>query len=236
MQNELLILCATAASIGFVHTLMGPDHYLPFIVMAKARNWSTARTALITFLCGIGHVGSSVVLGLIGVACGIAVFRLESIESARGDIAAWLLIIFGFAYTIYGVHRAIRGKPHTHSHNHACGEKHDHTHNHHGEHTHVHASSGENMTPWILFTIFVFGPCEPLIPIIMYPAAKHNTAAVITVAAIFSLVTIATMMTIVSLSTAGLSRLNFHRFEKYSHAIAGLSLLLCGGAIKLLGL
>jgi len=27
---------------------------------------------------------------------------------------------------------------------------------------------------WALFLIFVFGPCEPLIPLIMYPAAKLN--------------------------------------------------------------
>lgn len=236
MHSELFILCATAASIGFVHTLIGPDHYLPFIVMAKARNWSAARTAVITFLCGIGHVSSSVVLGLIGVAFGIAVFRLESVESARGDIAAWLLIIFGFAYTIYGVHRAIRKKPHTHSHNHACGEEHDHTHSHNGEHTHVHAASGENITPWILFTIFVFGPCEPLIPILMYPAAKHNIGAVIAVTAIFAIATVGTMLAIVTLSAAGLSRLNLHRYERYSHALAGASLLLCGAAIKLLGL
>ena len=40
MSNEIAILTATAASIGFFHTLFGPDHYLPFIVMAKANNWS----------------------------------------------------------------------------------------------------------------------------------------------------------------------------------------------------
>jgi len=33
MSNELMILLVTAASIGFFHTLLGPDHYLPFIVI-----------------------------------------------------------------------------------------------------------------------------------------------------------------------------------------------------------
>jgi sulfite exporter TauE/SafE len=244
MSNELIILAGTAATLGFVHTLLGPDHYLPFIVMAKARNWSLLKTMFITFLCGIGHVLSSVVLGLIGVAFGIAVLKLEAIETARGDIAAWLLIIFGFAYTVYGIHLALRGKPHTHSHAHLSGDNHDHYHDHSGEHSHVHTdeaahsprSSRDVLTPWILFTIFVFGPCEPLIPIIMYPAAKHHTGAVIAVAAIFSLVTISTMIAIVSLSTFGLSRIKLSRFERYSHALAGFSVLLCGGAIKFLGL
>ena len=38
----------------------------------------------------------------------------------------------------------------------------------------------------ILFTIFVFGPCEPLIPILMYPAAKSSVAGMLLVAGVFS--------------------------------------------------
>ena len=68
MTPELTVLLVTAASIGFFHTLFGPDHYLPFIVMAKARKWSLTKTTWITLLCGIGHIGSSVILGMIGVA------------------------------------------------------------------------------------------------------------------------------------------------------------------------
>jgi len=85
----------------FLHTLFGPDHYLPFIVMKKARNWSFAKTLSITIACGLGHVLSSVVLGLIGIAAGIALMKLEVFESFRGNIAAWALIGFGFAY-FYG--------------------------------------------------------------------------------------------------------------------------------------
>ncbi len=37
MSHEIVVLGIAAASIGFFHTLLGPDHYLPFIVMARAR-------------------------------------------------------------------------------------------------------------------------------------------------------------------------------------------------------
>ena len=47
-----------------------------------------------------------------------------------------------------------------------------------GEHSHVHAQLPDNLTPWILFTIFVFGPCEPLIPLVMFPAAEHTMVGV----------------------------------------------------------
>jgi nickel/cobalt exporter len=76
MSQELTILTITAVSMGFFHTLFGPDHYIPFIVMAKARKWSLIKTSCITFLCGVGHIGSSVLLGMIGVALGIAVTKL----------------------------------------------------------------------------------------------------------------------------------------------------------------
>src|SRR5512139_214609 len=105
MSSELSLLLITAASLGFFHTLFGPDHYLPFISMSWARKWSLKKTTFITFLCGIGHIAGSVALGMIGVAMGIAVNKLEWIESSRGNLAAWLLIGFGLAYFAWGMRR-----------------------------------------------------------------------------------------------------------------------------------
>jgi len=236
MSNEVILLAGTAATIGFIHTALGPDHYLPFIVLAKARQWSILKTSIITFLCGLGHVLSSIILGFVGIALGIAVFKLEAIESFRGDIAAWLLIAFGFAYSIWGIHRAIRKRSHEHAHTHENRGTHVHLHNHLGNHSHPHDLKVVSLTPWVLFTIFIFGPCEPLIPLIMYPAAKNNMLSVAIVASVFGLITIGTMLTIVLASSYGLSRLPLRKLERYSHALAGLAILLSGGAIKFLGL
>ena len=76
-MDELKTVLIGAALAGFLHTLMGPDHYLPFITISWARKWSMAKTSLITFLCGLGHVGSTIVLGLVGVSIGLAVGKLE---------------------------------------------------------------------------------------------------------------------------------------------------------------
>ena len=70
MEGELRLLLATAASLGLIHALAGPDHYLPFIALSKARRWSIARTARITLLCGSGHVLASLVVGGLGIALG----------------------------------------------------------------------------------------------------------------------------------------------------------------------
>ncbi len=236
MNQELAILIMTAASIGFFHTLLGPDHYLPFIVMAKARHWSIAKTAMITALCGIGHVLGSIVLGLIGVAAGIAVGKLEAIDSVRGDLAAWAFISFGLVYFAWGVRRAIKNKPHTHSHFHTDGLSHEHEHTHLREHAHVHESPIKiNITPWILFTIFVFGPCEPLIPILMYPAAQSSWIGMALVAGVFSLTTIGTMMAVVLLAARGVSYLPLSKLERYSHALAGFIIFASGAGIAFLG-
>ena len=76
MTDEFFILLTTTVSLALLHTLTGPDHYIPFVVIAKARNWNMKKTIWFTALCGIGHVGSSVLLGLIGIAFGIAVGKL----------------------------------------------------------------------------------------------------------------------------------------------------------------
>ncbi|MDP8204733.1 MAG: sulfite exporter TauE/SafE family protein [Candidatus Tenebribacter mawsonii] len=234
MLNEITILAFTAASIGFFHTLFGPDHYLPFIMMSKARNWKMRKTMLITFLCGLGHVGSSIVLGFIGISVGIAISKIEMFESFRGNMAAWAFIVFGFVYLVWGIRQAIRNKPHTHLHIHGDGSEHEHLHSHKKEHSHVHGK--KNITPWVLFTIFVLGPCEPLIPILMYPSAKSSISGLIFITLIFAVVTISTMMTVVYLASLGYKFVPMKKMERFSHAIAGFIIMFSGLGIQLLGL
>ena len=93
-----------------------------------------------------------------------------------------------------------------------------------------------NITPWILFTIFVFGPCEPLIPILMYPAAQQSTGGLLLVTAVFGAATIVTMLSVVTAALSGIKLLPTVRLERYSHAIAGATILLCGVSIQFLGL
>jgi len=239
VTHEVGPLMVTAASIGFVHTLLGPDHYVPFIMMSWARKWSPMKTAVITLLCAGGHIAGSVVLGLVGVSLGLAVKGLEGAESVRGDVAAWLLIAFGLAYTIWGIRLLYRRHPHEHTHPHLVHGPHDHVHSHThlGEHTHVHdAQSARTVTPWVLFIIFVFGPCEPLIPLLMYPAARGGFSDVVLVTAVFGAITAMTMLVAVFLGRAGIDFLPLKKIQRFSHVLAGTTILLCGLAIRFLGL
>jgi len=236
-MDSLMTLYITAAALGFVHTVFGPDHYIPFIAMSKARNWSLMKTGVLTLVCGLGHIMSSVVIGIIGIVFGIGVMKLEVLEAARGNLAGWALIAFGFTYFIWGLHKILKNKPHRHSHAHIDYTSHSHSHSHTSEHMHVHSEERKaSITPWVLFTIFLFGPCEPLIPLLMYPAAKSSIAGVIGVTAIFGIVTILTMFSIVVISYLGISVIPLRRLGRLSHVVAGGSICLCGIAIQFLGL
>ena len=237
MTSEFTLLLLTAISVAFIHTLSGPDHYLPFIMITKARKWSLVKTSWFTVLCGLGHVGGSIVLGFIGIAFGIALAKLELFESVRGNLIAWLFTAFSLVYLVWAIYRVLRGKKHTHIHYHKNSHTHVHEHNHHAEHMHVHdEKSKAKITPWILFTIFVFGPCEPLIPIVMFPAAKHNWMQLAVVTGTFSIITILTMLTVVLVASFGIKFFPLKVMEKYSHVMAGSTILLCGLGMVFLGL
>jgi len=236
MEGATLLLAGTAVTIGFIHTIVGPDHYIPFIVMGEARRWTIRRTMIITFLCGLGHVLSSVIVGFIGIGAGISLSKLEFFESFRGNIAAWLLIAFGLVYMLISLRSLYRKKKHVHAHHHTDGTDHEHEHGHFSGHAHIHLENKKNMTPWILFLIFVLGPCEPLIPLVMYPAAENTFHGVIIVSLLFSIVTIAAMMSVVLAFRLGLSHINLRPLERYVNVIAGATILISGLAIQFLGL
>jgi sulfite exporter TauE/SafE len=155
-------------------------------------------------------------------------------RAGSGDIAGWLLTGFGFAYLVWGIRAALRNRPHTHLHAHADGTVHAHTHTHDDEHMHVHAeAANQSATPWALFIIFVFGPCEPLIPLLMYPAAAQSLWSVALVSLVFGAATIVTMIAAVLIGCSGVRLLAWRGLERYTHAFAGAALMACGLAVTL---
>ena len=213
MSGGLWALVSTAALLGAVHTVIGPDHYLPFAFLARAGGWSRTKTMVVTLLCGVGHVASSVVLASVGIFLGLALSSLEVLGSVRGRVAAWVLVGFGLAYLAWGLRRA-----HTHS------------------HPHAHPGAGRRLAPWALFIVFVLGPCEVLIPLLLYAAAAHGLAGACLAVATFSAATLVSMLVTVWVVLQGLTRLPLGKLERYAHAMAGAGLALCGAAVLFLGL
>lgn len=286
----------SAIGIGFLHTLFGPDHYVPFIVIGRARRWGLGRTSLLTFVCGLGHVLSSVVIGLVGVAAGVALHRVQGWEETRGEWAGWALFLLGLGYFAWGLWRGATGRRHRHAHLHPDGTVHAHPHAHAGEghpsvHAHAHAGhvsahvhphadghahdahvpagaadrspaaddhrrvaesgppesasadaasadvrSWKSLTPWLLFLVFVLGPCEPLIPLFFASALSGAWHEVLAVVVGYGAATLAAMHGLVAVFWLGLRRIDLGPLERWTHAAAGAVVALAGAAMVFLGL
>ena len=243
MSGDLMLLYASTGGIALVHTVLGPDHYLPFVALGKAHNWSNKKLTGITLGCGLAHTLGTVLLGVIGLSIGSSLKSMMSIETFRGDIAAWTLLIVGFTYMIWGLKQASKNKTHTHWHVHADGSAHTHTHNHHTEHAHVHEAKANTSKqgflayiPWSLFLIFIFGPCEPLIPLLMFSAESYGNAVTLSLISVFTLITVSAMLGVVFALTKGLHFLPALSLQRYTHALSGGVIGLCGVGILAFGL
>jgi len=228
------LLLGTAGVLATFHTLIGVDHSVPFIALGRVRGWTLRRTLVITGGCGVVHVASSVLIGLVGVGFGVAVDQLSWFESARGEVAASLMVGLGLAYAAWAVWRGMRGQNHTHVHRHTDGTVQIDHHQHHGEHRHPHRIEG--VTPWALFLIFAFGPCEALIPLMLVPALEQSWWQLSAVIAVFGVLTVGTMLVAVTLGHLGLSQIRFTGLERRLDALAGLTVAASGAAVLWLGL
>ena len=181
MNIDIGLLVLTALSIGCIHTLLGPDHYLPFVAMSAARRWTRRKTLLVTALCGVGpRLGSILsVPSASRSACpciGWSGWKASAATWPPGHLSA-----FGLVYMTWGLKRAWRTATHTHDHVHADGTLPPPRRTATSPRTSTcTCTSGRHgrarsITPWALFVVFILGPCEPLIPFLMYPASQHSS-------------------------------------------------------------
>jgi nickel/cobalt transporter (NicO) family protein len=221
-----LALVAAAIGIGSTHTV-APDHWVPFAALARAEKWSAPRTALVTALCGVGHVTVSVALGLMGALFGLEL--LQTFGRRLESVAGFLLIGFGVVYGLWGVHRAVRAEWHDH------GHAHPHWHVHHHEAAHQHRSPHEGrLTPWTLFLVFSADPCVAVIPL-MFAAAPLGWPSALAVAAAYELATIATMVALVLPARVAATAVGGIWVDRYSDAVAGGVIAAVGLVVVQLG-
>lgn len=227
-DQTLAALVFAALSVGVLHTLIEPDHYLPFAAVSRANGWSISKTVCCALLCGLGHVASSAVVGGLGLAMGAGLGAAEYADAVRGDIVKWVFASFAVVYTLFGLRRAFGRGFHVH----ADGSV--HTDSECAAHS---GSVGAKAAFWTLFAIFTLGPCEVLVPLVVYPASKGNWAGVLVVTFAFSLSSVLTMVAAVALLACGLrfvprGNLDLSRF---GGLITGLVLCVCAAYMFIKG-
>ncbi len=223
------VLLGAAATVAVVHTAVGVDHALPFVVLSRVQGWSFRRTMAVTALCGLGHIASAVVLGLVALGLGVAVEQLGALEEVRGQLGLWLLVGFGLVYAAVAGVRLGRGRHH---------------HHHHHGHPHPHSHDDDRkraVTAWTLFIVLVFGPCEALVPLLLAPGVMQNMALLAGVIVVFGTLTVLTMLVLVALGSYGSRLVRLERWlgpkaAGFADVAAGLTIACTGVAVGLLGL
>lgn len=199
-------LIGAAIGIGAVHTA-APDHWVPFAALARARRWSAGRTALVTAVCGLGHVSVSAALGVLALICGRELF--EVLGHRLASVAGLLLIGFGVSYALWGLRTAQRI--------HAHGQSHVHAH-----------------TPLMLFVLFSADPCVAVIPLV-FASAPLGWSGTLAVVLAYEIATIATMVLLVVPTWAMLGSIRGSWADRWGDACAGAIFAIVGLAVISLG-
>lgn len=194
--------------IAFSHTIIGVDHYLPFIFLSKANNWSFSKTILLTLFCGLIHIISA-----LGISyCAKYMYLPFLSTSFRSSIVGWLFISFGLIYLLISIKKSLKDK------------------------YKIEYLINKKTIYTMLFTVFLVGPCEPLIPIVLLPSLQGNTNLIIISVLTFSITTIFTMILSVAISLQGINMVFKAIPVRLMNIIAGLILIFCGSGILFLEL
>lgn len=217
MQSTVLTTVAvTGFSVAFLHAAM-PTHWLPFVLVARARDWSRGRTLAITALAGLGHVALTSLLGLAIAWFG---FQLEE----KVEVFPWIAggLLFGFA--LYFAWRQFSGRGICHHHppggrhlaGEHCGEEpgHSHWHAEMQESPLVSHGAGEWTAVSGLFVMLTLSPCEGFLGVYL-SAVEFGWRGFFVLSAILAVATLAGMTLFTWLALRGFDRFQLKSYERY---------------------
>jgi sulfite exporter TauE/SafE len=202
MQADLMVLVIAAITISCLHTVTGPDHYLPFVALSKSLRWSFKKTIAWTVVCGCGHIASSILIGLGGAAMGWSLSKVTWLEDVRGGVAGWALLGFGLIYALWGLIKAKQNLRHKNFDTYEDGRMYVYEHE---DGIVVAPKERFAVTPWVVFLIFVLGPCEPMIPPALFSSCKKFVVRNNLLIIFYTIFTLATMVLMVVLGYYGVS-------------------------------
>jgi ABC-type nickel/cobalt efflux system permease component RcnA len=119
-----LLLVLSVLVVGVLHTVV-PDHWAPIALIARQRGWSRAETARAAFQAGVGHAGTTLLIGLVVWFAGVGfASRFGRLVDTAASAA---LVAFG-AWIAFSAWRELHG----HGHEHGGFVGHGHAHRHEG--------------------------------------------------------------------------------------------------------
>lgn len=232
----LTTIALTGFTVAFFHAAI-PTHWLPFVLVARARGWTRAKTLLLTLCAGVGHVGLTSLLGV-----GIAWFGFQ-LDERVGGLFPWLIGVFLVAVGLYYFRRQSQGRGVCHHHalgsrhqpSEACGHEPDHS--HWEEELKDSPLVSARASDWTamsgLFLMLTLSPCEGFLPIYL-SGVKFGWRGFALLTLILAVGALAGMTLFTWLTLRGLEHLKVQRLERYEAGLVGAMFSLLGVLVILL--
>ena len=207
-----------AAIVGMLH-MSAPDHWLTLCVLARNKKWAPKKLFGVSLMTAIGHVGLSVVMGLVVVVIGLVFSHLISdyLDTGIGIV----MVVGGL---IVGIIPLVRKNPHDHDHSH------DHDHEHGHNHEHDEGEKYGKLTSKIgYFAVLgaALSPDPSIIPI-YFSAISAGFYFALELSAVFAAASILTLLLLVQLGTMGLVKTLARIPEKYNDSMVGFVIMAIG--------
>ena len=193
-------LLAGSALLSFFHALI-PSHWLPVLAIGRQEGWPARQILWVTFLAGLAHVLSTVLLGGVLAAAGSAL----SVQTA--SFTRWAAPSLLAALGVFYVWR--------------------HYFHHH---FHLHEQKMRWGVVASLAVAMFFSPCLEIEGYFL-AAGQYGWPFVGLLALLYGLMTILGMLLWVWLALGGLQRLNWHKWEHNAGLVTGFTLIASGIAL-----
>ncbi len=221
MQSTVLTtVAATGFSVAFFHAAI-PTHWLPFVLVGRAREWGRGKTLAVTLLAGLGHVLLTSGLGLAIAWFG---FKLEEKVEAFPWIVGGLL----FSFALYFLWRQLTGRGVCHHHppggHHHAGEacQEEKVPSHWHEEMQASPLVARHVGEWTaiggLFMMLTLSPCEAFLGIYL-SGVQFGWTGFWVLSAILFVATLAGMALFTWLALVGFDRFRLNRFERYESGL-----------------
>lgn len=229
-STVLTTIAATGFTVAFFHAAI-PTHWLPFVLVSRARGWKRSKTLLVSAVAGMGHVALTSLLGL-----AIAWFGFQ-LDERLGEIFSWItggvLLAIGSFYSWrqlsgHGVlhHHAPGGH---HQASAKCG--HGHEHSHWDEELKDTRLVSDKTGDWAaisgLFMMLTLSPCEGFLPVYL-SGVQFGWRGFVVLSLILAVATLAGMMLFTWLTLVGFERFKLKSFERYEAGLLGVIFIVLG--------
>ena len=232
----LTTIAATGFAVAALHAAI-PTHWLPFVLVGRARGWSRAQTIGVAVLAGLGHVVITSLLGLLVAWLG---FRIGE------EVGGWLPWVTGGVLVGVGLFfffRQWRGRGVCH--HHAPGGRHQEGTGcgHEEGHSHWQAELQDSEIvagrggDWAaiggLLVMLTLSPCEGFLPIYLL-GVQYGWAGLLVLSGTLAVATLGAMVLLTWLALLGFERLEIRRFERMEAGLLGLLFTVLGLLVVLL--